>query len=117
MTNSSKLSRRDFARGTALAAAVAAVLPTGLLAQSTSTQAKPAENPAPAAGPDLSPAAKAEAQQCYLAVMQKYGDRFNDAQKKDIARLLELQQKAIEAVRSYALENGDGPAVAFKVSD
>ena len=117
MTNSNKLSRRDFARGTALAAAVAAVMPTGLLAQSTTPPGKPAENPVPAAVPELPPSAKAEAQQYYSAVIQKYGDRFNDVQKKDIARLLELQQKSIEAVRAFALENGDGPALTLKSAD
>jgi hypothetical protein len=66
-------------------------------------------------GGELPPAARAEAQQSYRAVLEKYGDRLNDEQKKDIARLLEQQQRSIESVRAFMLDNDDAPASALRL--
>ncbi len=113
MSEQRKLSRREFAREAVLAAAVAAI-PFDMAAQQDKA-ASPAKPPQAAPAAELSPAAKAEAQQSYQAVMQKYGDRFYTEQKNDIARLLEQQQKAIEAVRAFALDNGDEPGTVLKL--
>jgi hypothetical protein len=119
---SSKLSRRDFAKSAALAVTAAVAAPADLLAQSEkpSPVSPPQEQPqkpsaTPPSAPELSPAARAEAQQCYQALLQKYGTRFTEEQKKDIARLLDQQQKGIEAVRAFALENSDEPSTMLRL--
>ncbi len=113
MPEQRNLSRREFTCAAALTAAAAA-LPLELIAQ-TEKAATPAKPPAPAeeAGKELSPAAKAEAQRSYQALLEKYGERFNDEQRQELARLLQQQQKAIETVRASFLDNSDEPATVL----
>ena len=107
----SGISRRDFARRAAMAAATAACLPVELLA------APPLPCPALPQQPNekLSPESQAEAEAKIQAVFRKYGDRLSDAQKADVRRLLTEGQKPLEAMRKFLLDNGDQPGNVLKL--
>lgn len=108
--DSNRLSRRDFARTAALAAAVA-VIPLDLPAQEAPPPpAKPVEEPKP-----LSPASQAEAEARYQAILRKYGDRFTAAQKAEIRKSVMNGQKGLDALRAYKLDNADEPATILHV--
>jgi hypothetical protein len=62
---------------------------------------------------ELSPTARIEVEQNYKSLMDRYGNRFSDEQKKDIHRLLVQQQKSLDAVRAFPLANGDEPALVL----
>jgi hypothetical protein len=107
----SRISRRDFARRAAIAAATAACLPSELLARPTAPP--PA---APQQGDEkLSPASQAEVDAKIQAIFAKYGDRFSEAQKADIRRLVTEGQKPLEAMRKFPLENSDQPATVLRL--
>jgi hypothetical protein len=100
-----KLSRRDFARGVALAAGTAAFPTTASvraygLAQEAGGQAS-----------QLPPAGEVQVQ----AIFAKYGKRLSDEQKTDVKRLAALARKTSDTLRSFPLENSDEPAMTFHV--
>jgi len=119
--------RRNFTL-TAAAAATAAVLnPADTLAglshpgSPNEQQTKPVAAPsldqqAQSAMAKLSPAAKAEVEMKFASIIRKYGDKLNEAQKKDILRQLAEGQEGLEKMRAFALGNGDQPATVFQLS-
>ena len=111
------LSRREFARRTALAATTAVIAPGALLAQETAP--KPAASPAkpPETTTELSPELKAEGELKYQWAIQKYGSRLSDAQRQDIHRLIMEGQKPLAAFRAFPLDNADQPATVLKFTD
>jgi hypothetical protein len=91
----SKFSRRDFARGVAIAAATAAALPGEVL---------------PAAEtPKHAPNDQAEVESKIEAIFRRHGSRLSDAQKADIRRLVRDGQKPLDAMRAFPLDNADQP--------
>jgi hypothetical protein len=112
------LSRRDFARRAALAAAGVAVLPRDLLALAGETKsdstAAPSK-PGTAQEPQLSTSSRAEAQARIDAILRKRGDRLNGAQKDEIRRVVLQGQKSLDALRNFPLENADEPATVLRV--
>jgi hypothetical protein len=110
--NESQISRRDFARSAALAAATAACLPSELIAKPAA--ARPSED-APAQEPKLSPESQAEAEAKFQAILRKYGHRLSDAQKADIRRLVTEGQKPLEDMRAFPLDNSDQPGNVLKL--
>jgi hypothetical protein len=116
-----EISRRDFARRAALTAATVAVVPAEVFAESkkAATPAKPvAKTPEPAAGEpakELSAASQAEVENAYKNILDRYGARLSAEQKKDIRRLLAQQQKGIDAIRAFPLDNADEPATVLHV--
>ncbi len=111
------ISRRDFARRTALAAAAAAVLPGELFSPGLSRAAAPAipldQQPTTEA-PKLSPEGRAEVDEKIQAIFRRYGSRLSGAEKADIRRLITEGQKPLEELRAFPLENGDGPATVLR---
>jgi hypothetical protein len=101
-----KLSRRDFAKTSALAAAAAALLPGSKLA---------AQEPAPPpAGPKLPAASAAEAESRYQLILARRGSRLSPAQKTELHKaVLELQQ-GLDEIRAFVLENADEPALVLQ---
>lgn len=113
---STGISRREFARRAALATASAALLPGAVFAQ----QEKPANPPASPAPPDaaehkLSPAAEAEVESKYQAVLRAYGDRLTAEQKAEARKALADTQKGLEQILAFPLDNSDEPAIVFRV--
>ena len=110
-----KLSRREFARRTALAAATAALAPPTLLSQQTAP--KPAAAAPPQSSPPLSPELQAEGELKYQWIIQNYGSRLTDAEKKDVHRLVIEGQKPLAAFRAFPLDNADQPATVLKFTE
>jgi hypothetical protein len=112
------ISRRDFSRVIALAAATAAI-PESSLARPTgipeSSLAWPAGNSDgltatdPNQTPGLSPVAEARVQ----IIFARYGNRLSDEQKADVKRLIAAAQKPSEDLHSFHLENSDEPAMIY----
>ena len=115
--DSHKLSRREFARRTALAATTAVVLPATLLAQETASKPTPAPGAPPQSAPSLSPALQADGERKYQWIIENYGARLSDAEKKDVHRLVMEGQKPLAAFRAFPLDNSDQPATVLKFTD
>ncbi|HEX8836309.1 MAG TPA: hypothetical protein VF748_05185 [Candidatus Acidoferrum sp.] len=108
----SVISRREFARRAAFVSAAASLSPADLLTSEASVAAKPpVQTPA---GPKLSPESQTEMESRLQAVFAQYGSRFNDAQKADLQRLAADGQAALDRLRAYPTDNGDGPALYLK---
>ena len=108
--NGPVLTRREFAQRAALLSATAplataeAILPATL---------RDASSQAPG-GPKLTDAGQAEADSRYQQIVALYGDRFDSGQKADLKRMCAELQPSLEHIRSYALQNGDAPALYLK---
>lgn len=100
-----KLSRRDFARAAALAAA------TATLPHTTSAQASGSEQGASAQASQLSPEGEAQVQ----VILARYGKRLSDEQKAEVRRLAAQAQKTSDTLRSFPLDNSDEPAMTFQI--
>jgi hypothetical protein len=107
----SGISRRDFARRAAIAAATAACLPSELLAHSTAPPPAPPQQ----ANEKLSPESQAEVDAKIQAIFGKYGSRFSETQKADIRRLVTEGQKALDVMRKFPIENSDQPATVLRL--
>jgi hypothetical protein len=107
------ISRRDFARRAALAAATAAAMPAGLFAPAAAAPAlaQPQQAPAPT---KLSPEVQAKVEEKYQALLRQYGGRLSAEQKADAHRLLVEGQEGLEALRAFPVENSDPPATIFR---
>jgi len=106
-----RISRRDFARRAAFAAATAACLPRELLA----TPIAPPPALPQQENEKLSPESQAEVEAKIQAIFSKYGSRFSDTQKADIRRLVTEGQKPLEVMRKFPLDNSDQPATVLKL--
>jgi len=102
------LTRREFARGVAMAAATAVAPSPGLAEElardSSGAPAAPSQAP-------VTPDAEAEVQ----VILTRYGKRLSDEQKGEIRRLVAQAQKGSAALRSFPLENSDEPAMIFRI--
>lgn len=105
----SPITRRSFTVGAAMAA-TATLLPGNLPAHST---AAPTPQTEPTA--KLSPGARAEVEVKVKEIFRKYGDRLSDQQKADIRKAMAETQDGLEKMRSFALDNGDQPAMVLKL--
>jgi len=120
------LSRRRFAIAAA-AATASLVLPQAASAARFDEQV-PA-NPQPQASPTpvtleqqakeafakLSASAQAEMELKFQDVLRKYGDKLSAEQKTDVRKALAETQDGLEAMRAFALANGDQPAAVFHI--
>jgi hypothetical protein len=134
-TARTSMSRREFARRAALASAVASIAPiaqgaavtayvshaapsTGeSIAQAPPPASPPAaaasQNP-PANAPRLSAESQSEADARFQSILVLYGSRFSNEQKNELHRLCVAVQPALDHIRAYKIENGDGPALYLK---
>ena len=53
----------------------------------------------------------------YQWIIQNYGSRLSDAEKKDVYRLVMEGQKPLAAFRAFPLDNADQPATVLKFSE
>lgn len=112
--NGSAISRREFARRAAFVSAAASLSPAELLTgESTAAAAQPLQTPSPS-GPKLSPESQAEMESRLQAVFTQNGSRLSDAQKSDLRRIAADGQAALDRLRAYPTDNGDGPALYLK---
>lgn len=111
-----KLTRRDFARTAALAAATAAVSPR--LASAAAPAPRHGAASATAARrvtDDAASARQAEIDARVAEVFRRYGDRLSPEQKTEVRRLTGDLQKALDKIRAYPLTNSDQPATVLHV--
>lgn len=112
--NGSAISRREFARRAAFVSAAASLSPAELLArESTASATQPQQTTAPSA-PKLSPESQAEMESRLQAVFSQHGSRLSDAQKSDLRRIAADGQAALDRLRAYPTDNGDGAALYLK---
>jgi hypothetical protein len=107
--NSPPISRREFARRAAIVSAVSIVPADALHLPPPAPEATPQSSTS-----SLSTESQSEADARYQAILAVYGSRFSDAQKADLRRLCSAAQPPLERLRSYTLENSDGPALYLK---
>jgi hypothetical protein len=98
---SPNISRRDFSRGAAIAAATVTMLATKAFAAAETPKSAPAD--------------QAEVESKIEAISQRYGDKLSEAQKADIRRLVKEGQKPLDAMRKFPLGNADQPANVLKL--
>jgi len=109
------LSRRDFARKAALAAASAAIAPAALrAAPGISGDLANSEGQAPPSTP-LSAEDQSQADARVSAILRKYGERLSPEQKDEIRRLSTELQKPMIRLRAYPLVNSSQPATVLKL--
>ena len=111
--NGSAISRREFARRAAFVSAAASLSPAELLAREPAAAAQPLQTPSPG-GPKLSPESQAEMESRLQAVFAQYGSRLSDAQKSDLRRIAADGQAALDRLRAYPTDNGEGTALYLK---
>jgi len=105
-----RVSRREFARSTALAAAAAALAPATALSQakenftSLSASASPQQQAADLS--DLSPQARAEIDAKVENVIRRWGDRLSEEQKARARTIITRHVRMLETVRKFPLHNG-----------
>ena len=109
------LSRRKF--GQSALAGMAAVLATG---RAPAAQNSQHQEPSSQQSSETSPATitskeNEEVEARYQRVMQLYGDRLSAEQKTRIRKILAYNERLLEPIRSFALENGDAPATGLKL--
>lgn len=110
--NGSAISRREFARRAAFVSAAASLSPAGLFpGEPASTAALPSQTPG---GSKLSAESQAEMEARLQAVLAQYGSRLSDDQKSDLRRLATEGQAALDRLRAYSTDNGDGPGLYLK---
>jgi hypothetical protein len=109
----SKISRREFAVSAAMGA-TAICLPVDALALSPTAAASPQCTNSSSSSASSS-TGEAEIEMKIDAIFRKYGSRFNEAQKADIRRLVSEGQKPLEAMRAFALQNGDQPGNTLRI--
>lgn len=113
---SGRISRREFARRTALGAAVAAAASSQLILPGAAAASSPPPAQTAAPAPEetkLSPEGRAEAEEKISALFRKYGARLSDEQKADVRRMLLEGQQPLEQLRAFPLENSDEPATVL----
>lgn len=98
-----QISRRQFGRGAALAAA-------GLPLLGTRAAAAQGAAAAPAATP-----AEAEIAAKYQRLVGEYGKRMTPAQLTRARRTIAEHVRMLEAVRRYSMANGDAPATVLRL--
>ena len=113
--NGSAISRREFARRAAFVSAAASLSSAELLSgeSAAAAAAQPLQTPAPG-GPKLSPESQAEMESRLQAVFTQYASRLSDAQKSDLRRIAADGQAALDRLRAFPTDNGDGPALYLK---
>ncbi|MGO9641453.1 MAG: hypothetical protein ACLP1Y_09145 [Candidatus Acidiferrales bacterium] len=105
------ISRREFARRAAVAAAGISAAPMGVFAQAIAPSS-PAQQPSTER---LSAAGQMEADAKTRYALATYGSRLNEAQKTDLGRLIKEGIEPLEELRKYSLKNGVQPATVLRL--
>jgi hypothetical protein len=108
------LSRRAFAKRAALISASAGIASTPVIFPPSNSAAEPESVQAPDNLPKLSAEGQSEAEARYQLAISRYGSRLNEEQKKSAKFMCYMVQPGLERLRSFALQNGDVPALFLK---
>ena len=117
----SSVSRRDFARKVAVAAA-AATLPSAAFGQAAPAATPPSTQSASPVGVpvDVPKDVAAEVEMKFAEIMRLSAPgaagSFTAEQKDEIRRQLISQVQGLQKLRAYALANGDGPATVLHLA-
>jgi len=112
--NGSAISRREFTRRAAFVSAAASLSPAGLLTTEPTGAVTPQSQASTPSGPKLSPESQAEMESRLQAVFAQYGSRLSDAQKSDLRRIAADGQAALDRLRAYPTDNGEGTTLYLK---
>ena len=110
------LSRRKFGRSATLG--VAAAFATGRIYASHGPQQEGPSTKQSSEAPSaykIGPKETEQVEARFQRVMQQYGERLSPEQKTRIRKILTFNEKLLEPICSYPLENGQAPATEFKV--
>lgn len=109
-----KISRRQFGRKAAIAAAATFTAPALLSPVTDAEAARPQEKKSePLEG--LTPEQTADVDAKLANILRKYGSRFNDDQKARLRRILAQNERMMGPVRAFSLQNGDPPASVLRI--
>ena len=106
-----QLTRRDFARAAAMAAATAAITPG--IAAAEAHRMKAAGYGTSAV--DTANAHQAETDARLAEIFRRYGDRLSAEQKTDLRRIAGDLQSVLDKLRAYPLGNEDQPATVLRI--
>ena len=102
-----KISRRNFGRSAA--AAALSLSPAALLAKASEL-------------PEIFPMGRGndsssqEVDAKLANIVRKYGSRLSEEQRGHLRKILAYNQKMLESIRAFPLQNGDPPASVLKVT-
>lgn len=109
------ISRRQFSRKAAVAAAATFTAPALLATTAPTTEAARPQEKKPEPLEGLTPEQTAEVDARLANILRKYGSRFNDDQKTRLRRILAQQERMMAPVRAFSLQNGDPPASVLRL--
>jgi hypothetical protein len=108
----SAITRREFALRAAFASAAVSIAPVDALTTTAAIPSSPVHQTS--AAPDLPTASQAEADARLQSILGQFGSRFSDEQKTELKHLCSSTQHRLDHLRTYSLENGEGPALYLK---
>jgi hypothetical protein len=117
-SKSPPISRREFGRDAAVAAALS-FSPAGLLAARRDADNIPLTIPAseqettPAR---LTPEQGRDVEAKLANIIRKYGERLSEEQRKHLRSILAYNETMLAPIRAYPLQNGDPPVTVLKLS-
>jgi hypothetical protein len=115
-TGANPISRRQFGRQAALAAAAAVGAPVLLTAEPAPPNSAPSQEGKPEPLEGLTPQQVAEVDAKLANILRKYGHRFDADQKAHLRRILAQNERLMMPVRAFALKNGDPPASVLRIN-
>lgn len=115
-THGDEISRRQFGRNAAIAAAATLTAPTLLATTPAEVEAAPSQEKKPEPLEGLTPEQSAEVDGRLANILLRYGNRFNDDQKARLRRILAQNERLMAPVRAFSLQNGDPPASVLRIS-
>jgi hypothetical protein len=115
--DTSRISRRDFGRHAAVAAAFALSPGMALGSPQSSPQESKQLREIPDRGLAGLTAEQSEEVEARLTnIIRKYGNRLSIAQRDHLRRILAYNEKMLVSIRAFPLQNGDPPASVLKAS-
>jgi hypothetical protein len=115
--NPSRISRREFGRDAAVAAAIS-ISSARLIAEPRDLHSKPPTTPASEheTGVKLTPEQGRDVEAKLADIIRKYGERLSEEQRKHLRRILAYNETMLAPIRSFALQNGDPPVTVLKLA-
>ena len=115
-TQDDEISRRQFGRKAAIAAAATLTAPALLATTVGSAEAARPQEKKPEPLEGLTPEQTREVDARLANILSKYGNRFNDDHKTRLRRVLAQNERLMAPVRAFSLQNGDPPASVLRIS-